>query len=87
MSDENKIEASVGEAIEGDVPADAEVAEGFNPTGPIDGEEVEGRQCWHRPRPSFRIVICPYHDCHVANRVGFHVHVHCWNCHRNFHAH
>ncbi len=92
MSDENKIEATIGEAID-DVPADAEVVEGLNPTGPIDGEEVEGRQCWpgphYRPphRPSFRIVICPYHNCHVANRVGFNVHyVHCWNCRRSFRA-
>ena len=91
MSDEdNSVDATVGEAIEGDVPADAEVEEGQQPTSPIDGEEVEGRQCW-RPyppqRPAFRIVICPYHGCHVANRVGYHVRwVHCWNCHRNFRA-
>ena len=86
MSDEIKIEAIIGEEHEGDVPADAEVVEGVSPTSPIEGEEVEGRQCWHHP-PAYRIVICPYYGCHCANRIGHYVHwVHCWNCHRNFHV-
>ena len=87
MSDEIKIECSVGEEINGDLPADVEVVEGQNPTSKIEGEEVEGREAWNYQRPKYRIVICPFSGCHSANRIGAFVHwVHCWNCHRNFHV-
>lgn len=85
MSEEN-LEFSIGNKLDGDLPADAEVHEGQKPDATSADAEVEGRGHGHGHGHQHYIYVCCPH-CHATNKVRHGTHyAHCWNCHHNFHV-